>query len=693
MTGWGSEQGRRYRVFRLISGLLALSMTAAMFAVWPAAAAAEGSTIRVGLFFNLPGKYTTTTPVATLTGQGLQVGIRLPSGQVQNGTHTGAARFTLHDYKVTVLQTEDFAAAQAAYKRVRESTPAAWLTSSAGGSGRLYEVTEGSYPTVAEARTAVDRWSKGGYPQASLSGPLQLETAPYDTLAKARTAQAAIGSQGLSTDIGMRAGGSGAMEYVVLVGRAVDAAALENVRKQAGDASLTAATQGSMLVLRDDHSLGGAAGGSDGLYLLNAATTAWVNDQGGQGIQLSERSARSYRGGFELSRFNNRLAVINEVPLEQYLYAAVPAEMPASWPAEALKAQAVAARTYALYKGTSFEIADVVDSVLSQVYRGMADELPTTNQAVDATAGEVANYNGRLIETLFSSSSGGATANAEEIWGNPVPYLVSVASPDEASESGLPSWYRVATADGRNGYIREDILEPVSDRTAAGSAMMRVKEEQTNMRPIPMIQEGVEPVARLSKGTLVTVLEKTAQSNANSWVRGPFTSADLVASMQGKLMTPFAGPFRTLEVSQYGPSQRATELQANGARLDIRYPDTFRSALGGLPSTRFVIDETARVTIQGAGGATTEKPSDPSAVAVLGANGQVSTLDESNYYLMNGAGSLRAATKQPLFRFIGRGNGHGVGLSQWGARGLAEQGYDYKRILQYYYTNVTIGKE
>ncbi|MFS0727386.1 SpoIID/LytB domain-containing protein [Paenibacillus sp. 1P07SE] len=693
--GTASSPSRRHlSLWRWFSGWLAVCVAAAVVAAWPAAAAAEGSSIRVGLFFNLPGKYTTTTPSASLSSpQGLQVGIRQASGQAVHAVSGGSATFTLHDFKVTVLQTSDYNEAQTVYKRLRESTAAVWLTASPGAAGQLYEVTEGSYAGAVEARSAAERLSRGGYPQAVAAGPLQLESAPYSSLAQAREAQSAYGAMGLSTDIGLRIGSSGVMEYVVLLGRAADAAGLEAVRKQAGADSLRTASQGTLLVLREDHSRSGGAAGSDNLYLLGSAVKAWVSTAGEAGITLSERSGRTYRGAFELSSFNGRLAVVNEVPLEQYLYAVVPAEMPASWPAEALKAQAVAARTYALYKGTSFEIADVVDGVQSQVYRGIADEAAATNQAVDATAGMVARYNGRLIETLFSSSSGGATANAEEIWGNQVPYLVSVASPDEASEAGLYSWYRVALADGRNGYIREDILEPVSERTAAGAQMMRVKEEQTNMRPIPLIQEGVEPVARLARGTLVTVLEKTVQSNTNSWVRGPFTSADIVASLQGKLLTPFNGPIRTLEVSQYGPSQRATELQANGARLDIRYPDTFRSALGGLPSTRFVIDETARVTLQGAGGVTTEKPVDTSPVMVLGADGQVSAMNQDNYYIMGGGGELRAATKDPLFRFIGRGNGHGVGLSQWGARGLAEQGYDYQRILQYYYTNVTIGKE
>ncbi|WP_185601818.1 SpoIID/LytB domain-containing protein [Paenibacillus sp. 598K] len=661
---------------------------------WPSQAAAEDRSIRVGLLFNLPGKYTATTPVATLSSpQGLRVGIRQPSGEAVYGTHAGAARIALHDYKTTVLQTTDFAAAQAAYKRVRESSAAVWLTSSPGaGNARLYEVTEGSYATAAEARTAAERWSKGGYPQAVAAGPLQLESTAYDTLAKAREAQSAYGGKGVSTDIGLRVGASGSMVYVVLVGRAVDAAGLESVRQAVGAEGLATAAAGSGLVLREEHSLTGTAGSSDSLYLIGGAVKAWVAAAGSPGIQLTERSARTYRGGFELSSFNNRLAVINELPLDHYLYAVVPAEMPASWPAEALKAQAVAARTYALFKGTSFEIADVVDTELSQVYRGMADEVAATNQAVDATSGMVAKSNDKLIETLFSSSAGGATANAEEIWGNQVPYLVTVSSPDEASEAGLYSWYRVALADGRNGYIREDLLEPVAETTAAGLPMMRVKEEQTNVRPIPLIQDAVEPVARLSRGTLVTVLEQTVQSNPNRWVRGPFTSAELLTSMQGKLLTPFTATIRTLE-AEFGPSGRAVQLIANGTRLDIRYPDTFRSALGGLPSTRFVIDETARVTYLGAGGATVDKPSDTSATAVIGAGGQAVTLDSANYYILDGSGELRAATREPSFRFIGRGNGHGVGLSQWGARALADQGYDYQQILQYYYTNVTIGKE
>ena len=78
---------------------------------------------------------------------------------------------------------------------------------------------------------------------------------------------------------------------------------------------------------------------------------------------------------------------------------------------------------------------------------------------------------------------------------------------------------------------------------------------------------------------------------------------------------------------------------------------------------------------------------------MLGGDGQPKDLDDPNLFILNGEGTVRAATKDPTFRFVGNGNGHGVGLSQYGARGLAELGYDYKYILQYYYKDIKIVKE
>jgi stage II sporulation protein D len=138
---------------------------------------------------------------------------------------------------------------------------------------------------------------------------------------------------------------------------------------------------------------------------------------------------KPYRGTIVVSSNGKQLQVINTVGLELYLQGVVPAEMPSSWSAEALKAQAVAARSYALAnlkKGRAF---DLFGDTRDQVYGGVAAEFPTTSAAVDATKGQVVLYNNKVADTLFFSTSGGRTTSSLEATGTAVPYLVSVADP------------------------------------------------------------------------------------------------------------------------------------------------------------------------------------------------------------------------------------------------------------------------
>jgi stage II sporulation protein D len=135
---------------------------------------------------------------------------------------------------------------------------------------------------------------------------------------------------------------------------------------------------------------------------------------------------RPYRGSIVL-RNGAGLSIINSVGLEAYLKGVVPGEMPASWHPEALKAQAVAARSYALASRHTGGTFDVYDDTRSQVYYGMSAELPTTNSAVNATAHEIRTFDGHVATTFFYSSSGGRTASVHDVWGSaPVPYLRSV---------------------------------------------------------------------------------------------------------------------------------------------------------------------------------------------------------------------------------------------------------------------------
>ena len=139
--------------------------------------------------------------------------------------------------------------------------------------------------------------------------------------------------------------------------------------------------------------------------------------------------ARAYRGSLLVDVVDGKLRAINQVGLERYLYGVVPSEMPSSWAPEALKAQAVVARSYALAMRQIAAPYDLYPDTRSQMYLGIAHERPSTNAAVDATAGNVLLYAGQVARTFFYSSSGGRTANSADVWGTATPYLLSVADP------------------------------------------------------------------------------------------------------------------------------------------------------------------------------------------------------------------------------------------------------------------------
>jgi stage II sporulation protein D len=139
-----------------------------------------------------------------------------------------------------------------------------------------------------------------------------------------------------------------------------------------------------------------------------------------------------YSGQVVVSVVAAKLQVVNRVGIEDYVMGVVPSEVPSTWPAAALEAQAVAARSYALASLTTIVTAsnyDLFSDTRSQVYGGIAAETPATNAAVVATAHKIVLYDGKVATTYFSSSSGGRTVSAAEAMGTPVPYLVSVSDP------------------------------------------------------------------------------------------------------------------------------------------------------------------------------------------------------------------------------------------------------------------------
>lgn len=154
----------------------------------------------------------------------------------------------------------------------------------------------------------------------------------------------------------------------------------------------------------------------------------------------------AYRGRIEIVVAAGKLNAINVVGLDNYLAGVVPREMPAAWPAEALKAQAVAARSYALAHRVAGKSFDLYADVRSQVYGAIAGEDPRATAAIEATAGRVLLYEGKPVDALFHSTSGGRTVSAAEAFGTAVPYLVAVPDP-HSDLSPLNRWGPTPVAD------------------------------------------------------------------------------------------------------------------------------------------------------------------------------------------------------------------------------------------------------
>ena len=152
----------------------------------------------------------------------------------------------------------------------------------------------------------------------------------------------------------------------------------------------------------------------------------------------------AYRGALVVvpTSSGGTLNVINALSLDKYVRGVIAGEMPSSWPLEALKVQAVAARSYALAGGVNGNGFDLYDDTRSQVYEGIAGETPSTDKAVKQTSNGVVLYGGNVATTYYSASSGGQTENSEfGFGGSPVPYLKSVADPYDTT-SPLHTWRR-----------------------------------------------------------------------------------------------------------------------------------------------------------------------------------------------------------------------------------------------------------
>ncbi|WP_240414345.1 SpoIID/LytB domain-containing protein [Paenibacillus periandrae] len=710
MSGWGkSTQKLRYKASLLLLMSCTLWMLAGhMATAYAATVVPKLDLIRIALFIDT-GKYSAATPDVTLSAdKGLDVSLRNAAGlkPLFATSDKSLLRVELDSYSVMVLETPDASLARTLTKKLTDLKLDASISVRTKLGKPAYQLELGPYTTkelaaaaLTKARTVADLTAASKGYTAAVKGPLHWIAGSYATEAEAQAQAAVIGQAGLDADIAYLDAAAGAPAFAVLVAAALDTTELNAAKQQFSTVpgiSLQPVDAGLTYVitrtLADPSSTTG--GTIQRLLLGGTGVKLAVASKSAETVTVLERSERSYRGLIELSRLNNKLAVINELPFEQYLVSVVSSELSKEWPLEALKAQAVAARTFALKQGIKYQIAHLTDTTLDQAYKGAGAEFATASQAVMATQGEVIMEQAGLISPLFYSNAGGMTAESIEVWGNKVNYLKSVATPDEGAEKGKAVWYRIVLPNGNNGYIHSSYARDTGQKNPAGLPYYESTGTDIAVRPAPYVDNTANPAAfKVNIGDRFVVFDQAVESNAYSWIRGPYDADKLKEKVNTVLKKPITGALDRLEVKGRGASGRVIEMTANGQLLEPDYPDALRTLFNGLPSTRFEIEETGRYTVLGADSTVRNQSAAMPNVMVIGGTGTAKPAADTQLFVLSGDNKVRMTNKTSQYVFKGTGNGHGLGMSQWGAKGYAELGYDYKKILQTYYVGVSIIKE
>lgn len=354
--------------------------------------------------------------------------------------------------------------------------------------------------------------------------------------------------------------------------------------------------------------------------------------------KFSFRSTK-YRGSFLISKSSSSMIAVNILDLEKYLYGVVGKEIGYGAPIEALKAQAVCSRSYAYASRNLSSAYDVTATTSSQTYGGYSAELVSGGvnviEAVDDTEDEVIYYKNpstkakTVVSAFYHANAGGYTENVENIWGPAAPVIpfLGVASPEDAASSSY-SWQKTITA-----------TEMVS-------------------------------LAKSYGGKDIGEFEKLRIYKTNDTGKGTASG-------------------RVYKIEIIG-----TEATVTATRNDIR------TALGGLRSTLFDVSTSSggvagSVWIKGSVGAA-EKNSDMGGLYAMGSDGVARKVNDGNesFYIVTAQGKQQISQAAPAATATGetiivngRGYGHGLGMSQAGAIGMAKNGSSYEDILLRYFMN------
>lgn len=331
---------------------------------------------------------------------------------------------------------------------------------------------------------------------------------------------------------------------------------------------------------------------------------------------------RGYYGSFQFvmekdTKTNNiYIRPINKVDVETYLRGVVPQEMPALWSMEALKAQTVAARTYALKHKND---ANMVDTIAKQVYGGIIGIHPRSDNAIQETAGMVLKYNNSLIDAVFSASNGGMTEVNSSVWGGTaLPYFAVV---EDAFD------FNPATKDQFPWAIqlKQQQLPETLDLNDASTWWVTQKEADANNQVL---------------------------KNMKTWLENEGYIDDV----------------NTVKIKKISKLELNVSALSSGGRVSkgtVNIDFLVKTNEKAVEKKTLVLNDTAASRIR----------------AMVG-------IDKMPSYLVD-----VSKVENGIIYIQGRGNGHGVGLSQYGARNRADAGQSYQQILQFYFPKATLMKE
>ena len=345
-----------------------------------------------------------------------------------------------------------------------------------------------------------------------------------------------------------------------------------------------------------------------------------------------------YRGVIEIRKKSGGLVVINELELEQYLYGVIGSEMPVSYGQEALKVQAVCARSYAykqfVYSDCGNLGGHVDDSISYQVYNN-TPECQETIQAVDDTKGMVMVNDGEIISSYYFSTSCGHTASANDVWQSGVDgeYLTGSVQNDSGGNLHLE----------KEKNFEEFILDKDFDSFDKEFPWYRWEVTLTKSEITASVNSNLAERYRKNKDLILTKKE-----SGNYVSKGISTVGDVKN-------------IRVLERGTGGVI-KALEIEGSSATIKVLSEYNVRLLLSPFSSTLYRADKTKV--------------------------GGMSMLPSGFFIIKE-----ESKKSEKVFHLYGGGYGHGVGMSQNGAKVMAEKGYSYKEILNHYYPGVTLQAE